>query len=246
MPDLALAAYCGPPPRPAELLASWNLDAWVVGALAVAAGSYWLARRRAAGDDRMAAAAVAVLAVAFVTPLCALSSALFSARVAHHALLVVVAAPLFAAALPAGLLRGGLVATTLIQAAVFWFWHAPAPYAWALSGEAPYWLMEATLFASAVLFWAAVRRAHPLAASAALLVSMMQTGLLGALLTFAAQPLYAPHFAATAAWNLTPLEDQQLAGLTMWAPMALAYLLPALARVSRWLAAQDARGGAPA
>ena len=44
------------------------------------------------GRSRTGLAAVAVLAVAFVSPLCALSAALFSARVVHHVLLVAVGA----------------------------------------------------------------------------------------------------------------------------------------------------------
>ena len=39
------------------------------------------------------------------------------------------------------------------------------------------------------------------------------SGLLGALLTFTDQPVYAPHFLTTASWGLSPLEDQQAAGL---------------------------------
>ncbi|WP_334164122.1 cytochrome c oxidase assembly protein [Phenylobacterium sp.] len=236
--------YCGPPPTPAGLAASWNLDVWVLAFLAVVWAIHRLARNPERGADRYAVAGVAVLALAFVTPLCALSSALFSARVTHHALLLVVAAPLLAAALPR--LRRGLLAATVIQALVIWFWHAPAPYAWALAGDARYWLMEATLLGAAVAFWSAARAAHPLAAAGALLVSMMLTGLLGALITFAAQPLYGPHLATTFAWGLDPLEDQQLAGLIMWAPMALAYLLPALARIGRWLGAAERRPEAAA
>ena len=52
----------------------------------------------------------------------------------------------------------------------------------------------------------------------------VQTGLLGALLTFAGRPLYAAHLSTTAAWGLTPLEDQQLAGLIMWIPASLIHL----------------------
>ena len=61
---------------------------------------------------------------------------------------------------------------------------------------------------------------------------MLLMGLLGALLVFAGEPLYAPHFATTLAWGMTPLEDQQAAGLIMWAPAAAAYLLVALWRVA--------------
>ncbi|RAK51323.1 cytochrome c oxidase assembly protein [Phenylobacterium deserti] len=238
--------YCGEGPVPAQLPARWNLDPWVLGVLAIAAA--WLALRRGRSTVQSTAgwAAIAVLAINFVSPLCALSSALFSARVLHHALLVVAAAPLIAwaprrpAAAPLGLL-----AASLAHVALFWIWHSPPAYGAALSSDLLYWVMQVSLLGSAVLFWMAVRQSASLAAAGALLGVMMATGLLGALLTFAGRPLYAPHLATTAAWGLSPLEDQQLAGLIMWAPMALAYLGVALALVGRTLASSSqARAGA--
>ena len=88
--------------------------------------------------------------------------------------------------------------------------------------------MQASLLGSALGFWNAVRLAPIPGAIVALLATMVQMGLLGALLTFAGSPLYAPHFATTAAWGLGPLEDQQLAGLIMWAPAAAVYLAAAV------------------
>jgi len=124
-----------------------------------------------------------------------------------------------------------LAAATAAQAVIFWAWHAPGLYAQALSHDAIYWLMQFTILGSAVWFWAAVRSARGHAAVAALLAAMLLMGLLGALIVFAGQPLYAPHFASTMAWNMTPLEDQQAAGLIMWAPATAAYLLVALWRI---------------
>ena len=45
-------------------------------------------------------------------------------------------------------------------------------------------------------------------------------------------PLYAPHLATTAPYGLSPLEDQQLAGLIMWVPASLPYLAVALLRLA--------------
>jgi putative membrane protein len=95
--------------------------------------------------------------------------------------------------------------------------------------------MQATLLGTAVAFWAAVRRSSVATAVAALLATMVQMGLLGALITFAGKPLYAPHLLSTAAWGLSPLEDQQVAGLIMWAPAAAIYLAAALLIAARWL-----------
>jgi protoporphyrinogen IX oxidase len=51
----------------------------------------------------------------------------------------------------------------------------------------------------------------------------VQMALLGALLTFAPVPLYDLHQTAPLAWGMTPLSDQQLAGLIMWVPGGLPY-----------------------
>ncbi|MFN3522672.1 MAG: cytochrome c oxidase assembly protein [Phenylobacterium sp.] len=232
--------YCGVAPGPGEILVRWNLDPWLL-AVAAAAVACWIwARRRVALDGRLIGLAALALAIGFVSPLCALSSALFSARVVHHALLVAVAAPLLAFGLPASGRGPSLAGAAGLHAAVFWLWHAPAPYAWALGHDGVYWLMQASLLGTALLMWRAVRRCCGLAAAAALLATMVQMGLLGALITFAPAPLYAPHLTTTWAWGLSPLADQQLAGLIMWAPMALAYLLAALAIVGRSLSSPRA------
>lgn len=237
--------YCGAAPEPAALAGRWNFDPGLLALLMIGGGLYLLHRRRGGeGRDHFVAAAGVVLLASFVSPLCALSSALFSARVTHHALLVAVAAPLLAVGLPRFRVRIGLAPATALHAVVLWTWHAPGPYAWALSHDAAYWLMQATLLGTALAFWAAVRRVGGTPAAAALLATFVQTGLLGALITFAAAPLYLPHIASSALYGLSPLEDQQLAGLIMWAPMAGAYLLAALVLVGRSLAPEPAQGRA--
>jgi putative membrane protein len=55
------------------------------------------------------------------------------------------------------------------------------------------------------------------------------------LITFAGRPLYSPHFLTTEPWGLSAIEDQQLAGLIMWAPSAGLYLGAALFVAQRWL-----------
>lgn len=239
------APYCGPGPAPSELIWRWNLDPWVLAVLAGGLLAYAWARPGRKRDNVCFYAGVALLAVTLISPLCALSSALFSARVVHHGLLTLAAAPLLAWAAPARFRPSmGLGGALLLHAVAFWAWHAPPIYAWALSSDGAYWLMQISLLASALIFWSAVRHASGLAAAAVLLLGMVQMGLLGALITFAPQAIFAPHFLTTGAWGLSPLEDQQLAGLIMWAPMSLAYLLAALWRVGRSLAPAPAPAGA--
>jgi len=243
--------YCGAAPSPADWLGRWNLDP-VALLVCVALAWAWV-RLRAEPDGRpgAAGAALALFFVLFVSPFCALTSALFSARVAHHVAITAAIAPLLVAAMPAGAFHrllsgslricGALAAWTAAQAVVFWAWHAPSLYAAALANDAVYWLMQASLLGVALGFWSAVRSAAPVAAAAALLATMVQMGLLGALLTFTGAALYEPHLASTPAWGLTPLEDQQLAGLIMWAPAAGFYLLAALVIVGRWLGREARR-----
>ncbi len=233
----AWAPYCGAAPVPDELFARWNLDPFLLLALAGAALLLWRTSHRPGPS----AGVIAIALLLFVSPFCALSSALFSARVAHHVLLTAVVAPLVVYALPLDKLRwpGSLSLWTGLQALIFWVWHAPTVYAAALSSDLVYWAMQLTLLGTAMGFWAAVRRASAPSAVAALLFSTVQMGLLGALITFAGAPLYAPHYFTTTAWGYSPLEDQQLAGLIMWAPSAALYLAAALLVAGRWLTRED-------
>ncbi|WP_327196196.1 cytochrome c oxidase assembly protein, partial [Sphingomonas sp. SRS2] len=228
--------YCGSAPAPAELLARWNLDPVLIAALALAlcGGLHW---SRAAGLKRLPFLfAMALLVLLFVSPFCALTSALFSARAVHHLALTTLVAPLLATALPARHMPGGVALWTLIHGATFWAWHAPTAYEAALSNIAVYWLMQASLLFTGLGLWRSIRSAPMPAAIGALLATMVQMGLLGALLTFAGTPFYAPHYLGPLSWGLSPLEDQQLAGLIMWAPGAGLYLAAALVLLSRWFA----------
>lgn len=224
--------YCGEAPLPAEWLARWNADPLVIAALVLAGAWAW----RRAVNRTAAWLGLACLALLFLSPLCALTSALFGARVVHHVLLTAIAAPLLALAGPRRAARGGAAPWAALHTLVFWLWHAPPAYALALSSDAAYWAMQATLLGSALGFWAALRRASTPLAIGLLLAMMVQMGLLGALITFAGQPLYAPHRLTTQPWGLTPLEDQQLGGLVMWAPASALYLGAALLTGWRMLA----------
>lgn len=217
-------AYCGPAAVPEDLLARWTIDPLAMTLIVVLAIAILSGR---SANARAGWGALGLIVLIFVSPLCALASALFSARVLHHVLLIAAVAPLLALTFPArrlpapplGLLVG-------LQAVVLWVWHMPAPYEWGLASLPGYWLMQATLLGSAWLLWRAVlspeRQTAP--AVVALIATVAQMGLLAALIVFAPQAIYAVHFTTTQAWGLSPLADQQLGGLLMWAPAALPYL----------------------
>lgn len=225
------SAYCGPPAMPGGVWQTWNGDPWLLCALtvlALGAGALAIRRGRSAGARNPALLAVWLIAfVLFVSPLCTLAVALFSVRVVNHMVLVAVLAPLLAYALGGRRLTGGLTAAVGVHTVIFWFWHAPSPYAAALSHDGLYWVMQISLLASAVWFWRALlARWNNLTVTAATLAGFAaQMGLLGALIAFAPDALYAPHLMTTQVWGLEPLEDQQLAGLIMWVPGVLPYLV---------------------
>ena len=213
--------YCGLPPEPEQLWTRWNFDPVLIAGLVALAALV--------GRDRSGRLALAVLFVAFVSPLCALSSALFSARVVHHVLLIAVAAPLLAQVVTAR--RPGPIALPLaVATAVLWIWHLPAAYDLALSHIGVYWVMQLTLVGSAVWFWRAAFAAGrpPVETLLFLVAGFAQMGMLGALLTFAPSALYAAHAVAPLEWGLTPLADQQLGGLLMWVPAGVPYAVASI------------------
>jgi putative membrane protein len=236
--------YCGAPPLPGALLTRFNLDPVLIVALLLIAGCHLmaLATRR---SRLYAGFGWAVAAVALVSPLCALSVALFSARVAQHMILILAAAPLLALSLPPGdprLARTRLWISTSLFFLALWFWHMPNPYDATFSSTTVYWIMHVTLFGSAIWLWREIlqlrweRTADVLAAGA---LTSMQMGMLGAVLTVAGRPLFFWHLTTAQIWGLSPLEDQQLGGVLMWVPGIVLFLWAALRSLERLRGAID-------
>jgi putative membrane protein len=132
------------------------------------------------------------------------------------------------------------VSAWLLHGAALWLWHAPPFFNAALADGALHHWQHATFFVSALLFWHALLRHGAQGARGAaifyLFTTTVHTGVLGALITFARTPLYAPFdYGLLQPGSLTPLEDQQLGGLIMWVPGALVYVGAALTLLARWL-----------
>lgn len=220
-------SYCGAPPVPGALIGRFNLDPVLIGALIALAAWQVAGNHRAHRPIAPALAGWVIAAAALVSPLCALSVALFSAQVAQHMILLLLAAPLIAAALPE---RPALRRPAILWVAsgaffvALWFWHMPAPYAATFASPAIYWLMHVSLFGSGIWLWAALRRQHGPQALAGGMITSMQMGLLGAVIGLASWPMYRPHYLTSSAWGLAPLADQQLGGVIMWVPGCLIFL----------------------
>jgi putative membrane protein len=290
-----LAAHDGRPPAPHDLWTSWSADPGVVAALLLAGWLYARGARRvprgagAAERRQLRSAAFAAgwvaAAVALLSPLDALGSALFTAHMAQHVLLMQVAAPLLVLGAPlAPMLRalprpwrraagrwtrarpvrgaagwlGRPVNAWVLHAAAIWAWHLPFLYDAGVRSDAVHAAQHATFAGSALAFWwAAARpdargRAGRGVAVLGVFATAMHTAILGALLAFSPTLWYEAHAATTRAWGLTPLEDQQLAGLVMWVPAGFVYVAAGLGLLHAWLraaeraapAARSAGGGA--
>jgi len=215
------------------------------------------------------------LAVALISPLHRLGEGLLSAHMAQHELLMVVAAPLlvlgrpFVVALwglPAGWRRtvGGwtgrlrplrravsrIEVAWALHAAAIIVWHVPALYQRTVHSDLLHTIQHSSFLLTALVFWwsvlpAATPRGRHGAAILSLFSTMVYTGGLGALLTLARTPWYPAYGEAAPLWGMTPLEDQQLAGLIMWVPGGVTYLLATLWVAAAWLRSAEIRGSLP-
>jgi mxaJ protein len=136
------------------------------------------------------------------------------------------------------------LSASLIQAAMLWLWHAPAFFDAALRSELWHAAQHLSLLGSALLFWWSINTASSLerrhgVAGFWLFFTSVQSALLGALMAFAASPWYAQyaHMSMSGTAGLTPLEDQQIAGLIMWVPGGAVHAIAALIYLSRWFRA---------
>ena len=214
--------YCGPAPALDTLPWAWNGDPALLSLLGLAAGlGVWRLHSAASRRKRVFGLAWVIAVIAFVSPLCALTVALFAARGLHHLLLVFAMAPALAMALPLRRMAGapGFV----LLSGALWAWHVPAVYAAAWDHAAVYWGLQAALILPAWAFWSGILCApgslgRQLAAGLQLAGLAGQMGLIGAILTFSPSVLYPEHLGSTAAFGLDPLHDQHLAGLVMWVP----------------------------
>jgi cytochrome c2 len=134
-----------------------------------------------------------------------------------------------------------------LHAAALWVWHIPRLFQATLTSELAHAWQHLSFFGTALCFWWALlygrqeRQGYGVAVLA-VCTTALHSSLLGALLTFAPTPWYPAYVHTTAAWGLTPLEDQQLGGLIMWIPAGVVYLLAALALSAGWLHAIERQG----
>ncbi len=262
----------------------WHWDNWrwepgVVAPLLLLGALYLTGALRRGGARRLwwrhvsFAAGWVTLLLSLVSPLHELGEQLFSAHMLQHELLILVAAPLMAAAHPgttclwafsprgrAGL--GGFMRDVtrwrmsrllmlplvawLVHAIALWGWHLPYLYQASVRSDWVHAAQHLSFFLSALLFWSALYGIGASAMSCGegvfyVFGTAMHCGALGALLTFSTVLWYPIYAGRTAAWHLSPLQDQQIGGLIMWVPASLVFIVIGLVLFARWLAESDRR-----
>jgi cytochrome c oxidase assembly factor CtaG/ferredoxin len=131
-----------------------------------------------------------------------------------------------------GQLTHPLTALPIFIAAT-WFWHLPAVYDLAVRSSAWHYLQHVCFLGAALLFWYPVVRPYPSRPRWSpwllfpyLIVADLSNTILSVLLTFSSRVLYPYYAEIPRLAGLSVLEDQSAAGVLMWVPGSIAFLLP--------------------
>ncbi len=212
------------------------------------------------GEVAAFAAGCAVLVVSLAGPLDAGADRALWDHMIQHVALISVAAPLLALgaplkagwwALPDDLrprrhplrarLRGirwfaAVAGTLALHTVAVLAWHLPAAYDAAVRDPAVHALQHASfLFTAVALWWAVLEaggRSHRGAGVVTIFLACLPTSGLGVLMTLAGTPWYRVYLRADPA---AALEDQQVAGVIMWAFAGLLALVAAAVLFITWM-----------
>jgi putative membrane protein len=221
---------------------AWTFDAPVVSAIFIALSFYFYAAfslKDAFVPLRAVSfvCGIVVMSLAVVSPLDIAADRLISMHMLQHVLLATLGPPLLLLGVTDAMLQPIFVTPSIrryakvllhpvFTGAVFvvtmWFWHIPAIYDEASSNIEVHQLMHAAFVVAGLLFWWPVIQpskdliTHGEGARVLYLFATgMPMGLL-ALLFFAANDVIYPYYNQTPAlWGVSPMDDQQIAGLVM-------------------------------
>ncbi|MBV8083651.1 MAG: cytochrome c oxidase assembly protein [Chloroflexi bacterium] len=220
-------------------LTHWSFEPSVVlGLLVVCAAYLWTqtrpSLRTSAGARWSFAAGMAVLAVALVSPLDDLSDRyLLTAHMVQHLMLVLLAAPLLARAMPsdwAARIRVHPIIAFAMFNVVFTFSHVQVWYEATLIHEPLHVIEHLAYLLTGIVNWLPVltpaperRLSYPLR-MLYLFLETLPMFVVGALLSLSESVLYPFYLRAPRILPVTPLEDQSTAGLLMWIGGSFFYL----------------------
>jgi putative membrane protein len=128
-----------------------------------------------------------------------------------------------------------------MYAAALWIWHLPKLYQAALRNDFVHDLQHLSFLIVACLFWRVLldplyryRISRGLGVIYLFGTSLHAT-VLGVYMALSPRVWYPDYEVRLAGWNLTALEDQQLAGLIMWMPACMVYAVAAAILFALWL-----------
>jgi cytochrome c oxidase assembly factor CtaG len=132
----------------------------------------------------------------------------------------------------------------VIMAVTLVTWHVPAAFDLALRSPGWHKVEHACFFGAAILFWWPVVRPFPSkprwplwSVPVYLLAADLLNTVLSAIFTFSDRVLYQPYLEVPRLFGTTALSDQSCAGVIMWVPGSLVFLIPAAAIAIQYLSA---------
>lgn len=170
-------------------------------------------------------------------PVEALSGSIYIAHMVQHILLTLVAPPLLICGLTPWMFRrllgGGRLLAIVARVArplpalllfngTLAFSHAPKVVEWMIESEPIHYSVHLALLGTATLMWLPVtspipeirKLSYPAGMAYLLLQSVVPT-IPASFLTFGSTPLYPVYNSLATQWGMSPLDDQQIAGLIM-------------------------------
>ncbi|MFQ5874032.1 MAG: cytochrome c oxidase assembly protein [Dehalococcoidia bacterium] len=202
--------------------------------------------------------------LALYSPLDVLSDEfLFSAHMVQHLILTLVAPPLLLMGTPGWLLRPLVrspqvfrtakvlthpIAALLLFNGVFAAWHIPSIYEAGLNHLSVHIIQHLLFMATGVLMWWPILSPLPelprlpYAGQVLYLFSLsIPPAIVGGLITFSDDVLYATYASAPRIWGLSAAADQQIGGVMMKLPGFLIFIVAATIIFFTWVAKEEAR-----
>src|SRR5262249_44235348 len=130
-----------------------------------------------------------------------------------------------------------------------WFWHVPAVYDWALRSSDWHYFQHICFIGAALLFWYPIVRPYParprwsswLLLPVLFFADLSYTALSPRLTSYDLF-LYRYYAAVSRLGAFSAVEDQSAAGVLMWVPGSVAFLLPLFGIGIRLLSGQEGDG----
>jgi putative membrane protein len=227
-------------------LTTWHFDFSLLGGLLIAGGLYVYALASRPAGTRVdwlrafsfVAGALAIF-LALASPLDVAADRLLSMHMLQHVVLTTIGPPLVLLGLPAQAAErlfgvepigavGRVVTNPLIAGALFivnmWLWHAPPLYGAALECLSVHIVMHLAFLGTGFLFWWPIVQPSPnlapISAGGRLLyifVTGFPMAVLALLLLASSSVVYDFYETTPGLWGISPIADQQIAGLIMGA-----------------------------